>query len=53
MIPKGWHPGWWWALVIAAATLLTVVTWRGYLSPAGMVDFANLRLCSIADRADG
>jgi hypothetical protein len=45
VIPKGWHPAWWWALVIAVAALLTVVTLRGYLSPASVVDFSNLQLC--------
>jgi hypothetical protein len=45
MIPRGWHPAWWWLLVIAIAAMLTFIALRGYLSPAGLVGFANLKLC--------
>lgn len=45
MTPKGWNPAWWWLLVLAIAAILTFVALRGYLSPASLVDFGNLRLC--------
>jgi hypothetical protein len=45
MTPRGWHPAWWWLLVIAVSAMLTFIALRGYLSPASLVDFANLRLC--------
>jgi hypothetical protein len=45
MIFPGWRSALWWVAVAILCALIVAIAWRGYLSPAAIIDFANQRLC--------
>ena len=48
MIVPGWRAALWWIALALVCLALAMFALRGYLSPSAMIDFANMKLCSLA-----
>lgn len=45
MIFPGWRSALGWIVLAIITFVLAALAWRGYLSPAAVIEFANQRLC--------
>lgn len=48
MIVSGWRAALWWIALALASLALVMLALQGYLSPSAMIDFANMKLCTLA-----
>jgi hypothetical protein len=47
VIVPGWRAALWWIALALVCLALVMFALRGYLSPSAMIDFANMKLCTL------
>jgi hypothetical protein len=48
VIVSGWRAALWWVALALVCLALFMFALQGYLSPSAMIDFANMKLCTLA-----